>query len=182
MILILQDQNSGIVLEVLDWKKSQIKGLKVGEYIPIQGKEKLYRLKEILSSQDDFSVLAKVKPNKKEESYRSITIYGEDNMDRYSYLGKTEDTIEKIIEDKTRRTHVHSVVKKGIAQIAKKFGEEAVELVIESGKTNDNKFKNEAADVLYYYLILLHERGYNVTDILKSLKKQKRKNSVGEKE
>ncbi len=176
MLLILQDHKSKIVLELISWDIKKKEQLEVGEFIPLKKRKDLYIIKGILSNPADESYLLKVKVNKESDYYHAHSKYGEENMDQYSYLAKLESIIESIIEDKTRKTHVHSVVKKGIDQVAKKFGEESVELVIESGKNNDKDFQNEAADVLYYYLILLHERGYNLTNILKKLKKQKRKN------
>ena len=44
---------------------------------------------------------------------------------------------------------------KGINKIAQKVGEEAVELVIEAKDNDGDLFKNEAADLLFHYLILL---------------------------
>jgi phosphoribosyl-ATP pyrophosphohydrolase/phosphoribosyl-AMP cyclohydrolase len=45
-----------------------------------------------------------------------------------------------------------------------------VELVIEAKDNDDEKFLNEAADLLFHYLVLLNTKGFtlqNVKDILK---------------
>jgi len=55
--------------------------------------------------------------------------------------------------------------RKGINKIAQKVGEEAVEVVIEAKDNNDELFKNEAADLLYHYLILLKAKGFRLEDI-----------------
>jgi phosphoribosyl-AMP cyclohydrolase / phosphoribosyl-ATP pyrophosphohydrolase len=58
---------------------------------------------------------------------------------------------------------------KGLNKIAQKVGEEAVELVIESKDNNPELFLNEAADLLFHYLLLLNAKGVNlqnVTDLL----------------
>ncbi len=54
---------------------------------------------------------------------------------------------------------------KGINKIAQKVGEEAVELVIEAKDDNENLFKNEAADLLYHFLILLKAKNIHLADI-----------------
>ena len=67
-------------------------------------------------------------------------------------------------------SYVSRLFEKGINKIAQKVGEEAVELVIEAKDDNEPLFLNEAADLLFHYLILLHAKGYtlnNVTDVLK---------------
>ena len=49
--------------------------------------------------------------------------------------------------------------------MAQKVGEEAVELVIEAKDDNAELFKDEAADLLYHFLILLKAKGFSLNDI-----------------
>jgi phosphoribosyl-ATP pyrophosphohydrolase/phosphoribosyl-AMP cyclohydrolase len=51
-------------------------------------------------------------------------------------------------------------------------GEEAVELVIESKDDNAELFKNEAADLLYHFLILLKAKGFTLEDVETVLKER----------
>ncbi len=81
--------------------------------------------------------------------------------------------LESVIEQRKTLTpdksYVSSLFNKGINKIAQKVGEEAVEMVIEAKDDNEDLFLNEAADLLFHYLILLNAKGYklrNVTDIL----------------
>ena len=69
-------------------------------------------------------------------------------------------------------SYTHSLVQKGINKVAQKVGEEAVELVIEAMRSNENDFKNEAADLLYHYLILLQAKGHKLKDIEEVLKER----------
>ena len=50
-------------------------------------------------------------------------------------------------------------------KVAQKVGEEAVELVIEAKDDNIDLFKNEAADLLYHFLILLKTKNLKLEDI-----------------
>ena len=82
--------------------------------------------------------------------------------------------LQDLIEDRRKKmpegSYTTKLFNKGINKIAQKVGEEAVELVIEAKDSDDIKFLNEAADLLYHYLVLLTAKGYrieNVADILK---------------
>ncbi|MBN8695643.1 MAG: bifunctional phosphoribosyl-AMP cyclohydrolase/phosphoribosyl-ATP diphosphatase HisIE [Bacteroidetes bacterium] len=81
--------------------------------------------------------------------------------------------LEKIILDRkanpSDQSYTSSLFKKGINKIAQKVGEEAVELVIEAKDNNEELFKNEAADLLYHYLILLSAKDFSLSDIIKVL-------------
>ena len=60
----------------------------------------------------------------------------------------------------------------GINKIAQKVGEEAVELVIEAKDQNDELFLNEAADLMYHFIVLLTARGYSLKDVAEVLRKR----------
>ncbi len=60
--------------------------------------------------------------------------------------------------------------RRGINKVAQKVGEEAVELVIEAKDDDENLFKNEAADLMYHYLILLKAKGFKLKDVENVLK------------
>ena len=64
---------------------------------------------------------------------------------------------------------------RGINKIAQKVGEEAVELVIEAKDDNEELFLNEAADLLFHYIILLVAKGYVLEDVVEVLKGRHRK-------
>jgi len=83
--------------------------------------------------------------------------------------------LEEIIVDRRREanpetSYVARLFSKGINKIAQKVGEEAVELVIEAKDHDEALFLNEAADLLFHYLILLNAKGYNLQDVTSVLK------------
>ena len=82
--------------------------------------------------------------------------------------------LERIITDRidtnVESSYTNQLYKRGINKVAQKVGEEAIEVVIEAKDTNDELFKNEAADLLYHYLILLKAKGFTLTDIEEVLK------------
>lgn len=86
------------------------------------------------------------------------------------------DYLESIIELRKKGgeqgSYVKSLFDKGINKIAQKVGEEAVEVVIEAKDSDDEKFINEAADLLFHYLILLNSKGFNLATVKEILKQR----------
>ncbi len=86
-----------------------------------------------------------------------------------NFLLYLEDIIRLRKQASPEESYVARLFGKGINKIAQKVGEEAVELVIEAKDDNEEFFLNEAADLLFHYLLLLNAKGYklqNVVDIL----------------
>jgi phosphoribosyl-AMP cyclohydrolase / phosphoribosyl-ATP pyrophosphohydrolase len=77
--------------------------------------------------------------------------------------------LEKIIQDRKANpkpgSYTNKILDGGINKIAQKVGEEAVELVIESKDNNKELFLNEAADLMYHYLLLLAAKGFSLKDV-----------------
>ena len=73
--------------------------------------------------------------------------------------------IQKQIERNDETSYTNQLFRKGINKVAQKVGEEAVELVIEAMDQNDELFKNEAADLLFHFLILLKAKNMNLEEI-----------------
>ena len=80
-----------------------------------------------------------------------------------------ESIIEERIREKSENSYTSQLYCSGINKVAQKVGEEAVELVIEAKDNNIDLFKNEAADLLYHFLILLKTKDLKLEDIEKIL-------------
>jgi phosphoribosyl-ATP pyrophosphohydrolase/phosphoribosyl-AMP cyclohydrolase len=89
-------------------------------------------------------------------------------------------SLEEIIQQRREQadpsgSYVAGLFHKGINKIAQKVGEEAIELVIEAKDHDDKLFLNEAADLLFHYLILLQAKGFNLQDVTDVLKARHKK-------
>lgn len=102
------------------------------------------------------------------------TCWGEENKTEFGFLSELEKIIQNRkeqaegiipIPEGVKPSYVSSLFKSGINKVAQKVGEEAVEVVIEAKDDNDDLFKNESADLLFHYLILLQAKGYRLQDI-----------------
>jgi len=70
---------------------------------------------------------------------------------------------------------------KGPDKCAEKFGEEAVEAIIEAVKGDQTALTNEAADVLYHLLVMLASRDVALADVLAELERREGVSGIEEK-
>ena len=82
-----------------------------------------------------------------------------------NFLYKLEQTIHDRIDQDDPKSYTNELFKRGINKVAQKVGEEAIELVIEAKDDNAELFKNEAADLLYHFLILLKAKNFKLKEI-----------------
>ena len=69
----------------------------------------------------------------------------------------------------------------GPEKCAEKFGEEAIEAVIEATKGDRERLTAEAADVLYHLLVMLAARDVTLTDVLAELERREGTSGIDEK-
>jgi phosphoribosyl-ATP pyrophosphohydrolase/phosphoribosyl-AMP cyclohydrolase len=121
-------------------------------------------LKSISSDCDEDSLLIKVNPVGPVCHTGADTCWGEKNSNS-NFLFQLEQIIVDRKNNPSEKSYTSSLFEKGINKIAQKVGEEAIELVIESKDNDANLFKNEAADLLFHYLILLQAKGHSLSEI-----------------
>ncbi|MEL7390923.1 MAG: phosphoribosyl-ATP diphosphatase, partial [Pseudomonadota bacterium] len=85
----------------------------------------------------------------------------------------TLEELEAIIADRTKASPEASwtakLLSKGPEKAAEKFGEEAVEAIIEAVKGDNARLTSEAADVLYHLLVMLKARDVSLADVMAEL-------------
>lgn len=74
-----------------------------------------------------------------------------------------------------------SLLAKGPEKCAEKFGEEAVEAIIEAVKGDRNALTAEAADVLYHLLVMLAARDVTLEDVMTELARRQGISGLAEK-
>jgi phosphoribosyl-AMP cyclohydrolase / phosphoribosyl-ATP pyrophosphohydrolase len=119
---------------------------------------------------DHDTLLLKVKPKGPTCHTGADTCFNEENS------GWDLNTLEAIIADRKKNpkkgSYTTSLFESGINKVAQKVGEEAVELIIEAKDNNRELFLNEAADLMYHYLVLLTAKGYSLKEVLDVLNKR----------
>ncbi len=84
-------------------------------------------------------------------------------------LARLAETIKARRSAGADKSYTRQLLDAGVPRCAKKFGEEAVEVVIASLGEDDAALKGEAADVIYHLLVLLEARGIAIDDVLATL-------------
>jgi phosphoribosyl-AMP cyclohydrolase / phosphoribosyl-ATP pyrophosphohydrolase len=125
---------------------------------------------EILEDCDQDTILIKAKPQGPACHTGADTCFNEKNEGKAAFLNHLKAVIRNRKETLADSSYTASLFKKGINKIAQKVGEEAVELVIEAKDNDDNLFKNEAADLMFHYLILLEAKNVDLDEIIEVLK------------
>lgn len=99
--------------------------------------------------------------------------------------GRTLDGLYSVIKSRRgadpARSHTARMFLRGPAKIAQKFGEEAVEAVIEGAHGNGKALVLESADTLYHLLVLWAACGVKPAQVWKELKRREVRSGVAEK-
>jgi phosphoribosyl-ATP pyrophosphohydrolase/phosphoribosyl-AMP cyclohydrolase len=123
---------------------------------------------------DQDSLLIKARPDGPTCHTGADTCWNEKNHSN-DFLQQLENVIRQRRDQPDDNSYTTSLFKRGINKIAQKVGEEAVELVIEAKDDNADLFLNEAADLLFHYLILLSAKEYELGDVVKILESRHKK-------
>jgi phosphoribosyl-ATP pyrophosphohydrolase len=73
------------------------------------------------------------------------------------------------------------LLSKGPEKCAEKFGEEAIEAIVEAVKGDRTRLTSEAADVLYHLLVMLAARDVTLADVLAELDRREGTSGIAEK-
>lgn len=97
----------------------------------------------------------------------------------------TLDDLETIIASRKSADPESSwtakLLSKGVDKCAAKFGEEAVEAIIDAVKGNKAGLTSEAADVLYHLMVMLAAADVPLRDVMDVLDKRQAQSGIAEK-
>ncbi len=127
-------------------------------------------LKQIIPDCDNDTLLIKADPVGPVCHTGADTCFGEKN--KKDILQILTETISRRFVDRSSKSYTAGLFEKGINKIAQKVGEEAIELVIEAKDDNPELFLNEAADLLFHYMVLLQAKGYSLENVKKILEQR----------
>ena len=181
---IIQDAKTSVVLMLGFMNEDALKSTKESGKVTFfsRSKQRLWTkgeesgnfllLEKVLLDCDNDTLLIKANPAGPVCHTGADTCFNEENTG--DFLMQLHETIKQRYTDRSEGSYTSTLFNKGINKVAQKLGEEAVELVIEAKDDNPTLFLNEAADLLYHYLVLLRAKGFElnqVIDVLRSRKK-----------
>lgn len=120
-------------------------------------------VKEITIDCDNDALLIKVNPAGPVCHTGNKSCFNDQTSKGFIYA--LENIVNQRIDNDIHDSYTNDLFKRGINKVAQKVGEEAVELVIEAKDNDPDLFMNEAADLLYHFLILLKTKGISFTEI-----------------
>ena len=129
------------------------------------------QLRQILVDCDNDTLLVKAEPKGPVCHTGADTCWSEKNH-KEDFLYYLEDIIQLRKNGTEEKSYVKSLFAKGINKIAQKVGEEAVELVIEAKDVNRELFLNEAADLLFHYIVLLRAKDCSLSEVIQVLQQR----------
>ena len=102
--------------------------------------------------------------------------------------GATAGVLDRLFEVVTERrdadpaiSHSARLLSRGTAKVAQKFGEEAVECLIEAVSGNGAKLIGESADVLYHLIVLWVDAGLQASEVWSELQRREGTSGIAEK-
>lgn len=131
-------------------------------------------LKSITADCDNDTLLIKAHPVGPVCHTGADTCFNEENKDD-DFLQVLQEVLKQRQAQPSDNSYTSGLFKKGINAIAQKVGEEAVELVIEAKDNDKERFLNEAADLLFHYMILLQFKGYSIHNVAEVLRQRHKK-------
>jgi len=129
-------------------------------------------VKDLLVDCDNDTVLIKATPAGPVCHTGTATCFEQTN--RSGVLTELERVIRDRRDNPNDTSYTSNLFADGINKIAQKVGEESVELIIEALAGNPERVKQEAADLLYHFLVLLAAVDIpfgDVTEVLKARRK-----------
>jgi phosphoribosyl-ATP pyrophosphohydrolase/phosphoribosyl-AMP cyclohydrolase len=129
------------------------------------------QLRQILLDCDRDTLLVKAEPKGPVCHTGADTCWSEKNH-KEDFLYYHVHIIQLRKNGTEEKSYVKQLFGKGINKIAQKVGEEAVELVIEAKDVNRELFLNEAADLLFHYIVLLQAKDCSLSDVIQLLQQR----------
>lgn len=101
------------------------------------------------------------------------TCFDEKNTpDRPGFL----DQLQRVIADRRlnpkKSSYTSGLFEEGLKRISQKVGEECVEMILDAGDPSNERFKEEAADLIFHLLVLLEAKGLGWEDIVEVLRRR----------
>lgn len=172
-VLMLGYMNDEAVLKTIDTKKvTFFSRSKKRLWTKGETSKNYLNLVSISIDCDNDALLVKVNPDGPTCHRGDDTCWEEENTNDMEFLNYLTQVIKKRRHSDPSESYTATLFSKGINKVAQKVGEEAVEVVIEAKDDNDDLFKNESADLLFHYMMLLEAKGFTLSDIIKVLKER----------
>lgn len=128
------------------------------------------KVMEIIPDCDGDTLLVKVTPQGPVCHTGNDTCFNETNGNTLGFIDYLEDIIENRKQASSDQSYTAKLLAAGTKRIAKKVGEEAVELALEAENGTDERLLDEATDLIYHTLVLLSSRNLKFSKVIETLR------------
>ena len=132
-------------------------------------------VRKILIDCDNDTILVKASPTGPVCHTGQDTCFNEANQLDLSFLLELEQLIAERKKNPVEGSYTVKLFNGGIKKIAQKVGEEATEVVIDAVDGDNERLKEETADLLYHLLVLLAEREIGLIEVVRILSERHNK-------
>ncbi len=115
---------------------------------------------------DNDAVVVKVRPVGNACHLNRISCFGDEDAPGVGRLGRLEQTIKVRALADPSESWTARLVAQGPKRAAQKVGEEGVETALAAAAGDEVELANEAADLIYHLLVLLHTRNMVFQDVI----------------
>ena len=103
-------------------------------------------------------------------------------MSQFEFLDSLLNTIASREGADPKTSHVAKMLKRGTHRIAKKVGEEGVEVAIAAAMKDHEQMVAESADLLFHLMILWHKERIAPAEVAAEFKRREGTSGIAEKE
>jgi len=103
-------------------------------------------------------------------------------MSQFAFLDSVLSTIASREGSDPKTSHVAKMLKRGTHRVAKKVGEEGVEVAIAAAMKDRAGMVSESADLLFHLLILWHKERISPAEIAAEFKRREGVSGITEKQ
>lgn len=128
------------------------------------------KVSEIIPDCDGDTLLVKVTPQGPVCHTGNDTCFSERNASTLGFIEYLEEVIESRKQANSNESYTAKLLAAGSKRIAKKVGEEAVELALEAENGTNERLLDETADLIYHTLVLLSSRNLSFNRVIETLK------------
>lgn len=100
----------------------------------------------------------------------TTSCFGDDDAPGLGRLARLEQTIAARTSADPKTSWTARLLSQGVKRVAQKVGEEGVETALAAVAGDEAELADEAADLIYHLLVLLHARGLSLEAVLQVLR------------
>ena len=153
--------------QVIFWSRTKQRLWKKGET-----SGNVLHVVSVVTDCDNDSLLITVKPSGPVCHTGERSCFPKDSSPIAAMLHHLETVIQSRKKAMPDGSYTTELFRKGVARIAQKVGEEAVELSIAAQYNDKQRIVEETADLLYHTIVLLTEKEISIQDVYRELQKR----------